>query len=65
MTRKDYIKIAKILSTTELEAHKRASLAVSFASMLREDNPRFNVERFLKACGVMPSLAVTKVQKSS
>tara|TARA_R110002074_G_scaffold244292_2_gene416049 strand:- start:92 stop:256 length:165 start_codon:yes stop_codon:yes gene_type:complete len=52
MTRKDYIKIAKILSTTELEAHKRASLAVSFASVCKEDNPRFDVDRFLKACGV-------------
>tara|TARA_R100000234_G_scaffold111171_1_gene84012 strand:- start:592 stop:777 length:186 start_codon:yes stop_codon:yes gene_type:complete len=61
MTRKDYIKIAKILKTTELEAHKRASLAVSFASMLREDNPRFNVEKFLNSCGVKPSLAVTKI----
>jgi len=61
MTRKDYIKIAKILSTTELEAHKRASLAVSFASMLREDNPRFNVERFLNACGVRPHLEVKEL----
>ena len=52
MTRKDYIKIAKILKTTELEAHKRASLAVSFASVCKEDNARFDVERFLKACGV-------------
>ena len=52
MTRKDYIKIAKILKTTELEGHKRASLAVSFASVCKEDNARFDVERFLKACGV-------------
>ena len=52
MTRKDYVKIAKILKGTELEPHKRASLAVSFASVCREDNPRFDVDRFLKACGV-------------
>ena len=58
MTRKDYIKIAKILQTTELEAHKRASLAVSFAAICREDNPRFDVDRFLKACGVRPKLEV-------
>ena len=61
MTRKDYIKIAKILETTDLEAHKRASLAVSFASMFREDNPRFKIERFLSACGVKPELKVKKI----
>ena len=55
MTRKDYIKIAKILKTTDLEAHKRASLAVSFASVCKEDNPRFDIERFLTACGVKSS----------
>jgi len=52
MTRKDYIKIAKILKTTDLAGPNRASLAVSFASVCKEDNPRFDIERFLKACGV-------------
>ena len=52
MTRKDYIKIAKILKTTELEDRRRNSVAASFASMCMEDNPRFDIERFLKACGV-------------
>ena len=61
MTRKDYIKIAKILKTTDLEAHKRASLAVSFASVCKEDNPRFDIERFLNACGVRPHLEVKEL----
>jgi uncharacterized protein YciW len=52
MTKKDYIKIAKILKTTDLAAHQRASLAVSFASVCKEDNPRFDIQRFLTACGV-------------
>ena len=52
MTKKDYIKIAKILKTTELEAHKRASLAVSFAQVCKEDNSNFDIQRFLSACGV-------------
>ena len=52
MTRKDYVKIAKILKTSHLEDHQRASLAVSFASVCREDNPNFVVDRFLRACGV-------------
>ena len=52
MTKKDYIKIAKILKTTELEPHKRASLAASFASVCRGDNPNFDVQRFFDACGL-------------
>ena len=52
MTKKDYIKIAKILKTTDLEPHKRASLAASFASVCKEDNPNFNIQRFLDACGL-------------
>ena len=55
MTRKDYIKIAKILRTTDLQAHVRASLAVSFASVCSEDNDRFDVDRFLKASGCAPA----------
>ena len=51
MTKKDYIKIAKILKTTDLEAHKRASLAISFAQICKDDNPNFNIQRFLEACG--------------
>jgi len=51
MTKKDYIKIANILKTTELKPHKRASLAASFASVCKEDNSNFNIQRFLDACG--------------
>ena len=55
MTRKDYVKIAKILKSTDLADHLRASLAVSFASVCKEDNPNFSSDRFLKACGVKKS----------
>ena len=51
MTKKDYIKVAKIIKTTSLGYPQRASLAASFASMFQEDNPRFDAERFLTACG--------------
>ena len=63
MTKKDYIKIANILKTTELEPHRRASLAVSFASVCRDDNPNFNVDRFLKACGelTVPTCEITPI----
>ena len=61
MTKKDFQKIAKILKTTDLAAHQRASLAVSFASVCKEDNPRFDVQRFLVACGVETPKAEVKV----
>jgi len=61
VTKKDYIKIAKILNTTDLQTHVRASLAVSFASVCREDNSRFDVDRFLKACGCKNTVII-KVQ---
>ena len=51
MTKKDYIKVAKIIKTTSLGYPQRASLAASFASMFQEDNTRFDVQRFLDACG--------------
>lgn len=56
MTRKDYEKIAAVIKgmpdhAATLRAQK-ASCASSFADMLAADNPRFDRERFLKACGL-------------
>ena len=66
MTKKDYIKIAKILKTTELEPHKRASLAVSFAQVCKEDNSNFDVQRFLDACGelIKPKLKFIRATRA-
>jgi len=52
MTRKDYIKIAKIISEAWVYSqHFRASIANDFADMLEADNPNFDREKFLTACG--------------
>ena len=62
MTKKDYIKIAGAFKTNIEGAVDNGHhgtgrqrvyvLANQIATVLREDNPRFDVERFLEACGV-------------
>lgn len=51
MTRKDYILIAAALARLADSADK-ASCAQALTYALANDNPRFDRERFLKACGV-------------
>lgn len=59
MTRKDYILIAAALrQAIELCADPISRAAAGFAAgkvcnALEQDNPRFDRERFLKACGVL------------
>ena len=60
MTRKDYQLIAQVLSVgirTETLANNlgggyTTGVAYCLAKKLQEDNPRFNEEIFLKACGL-------------
>lgn len=57
MTRKDYVLIAEALCVardipcgTVLQMH--STIALELASALADTNPRFDRERFLRACGV-------------
>lgn len=61
MTKKDYEKIAnvfyKTLGTIDRSWFEEATdhverVACNMADMLAQDNPRFDRDRFLKACGV-------------
>lgn len=64
MSRKDYEIIARVVATIPeiavVNAGKpggraiciRSEAAREFASALQQDNPRFNEEKFLKACGL-------------
>jgi hypothetical protein len=58
MTRKDYILIAEAIATARKVEQgdtvlvSVAHLANTLATELEIDNPRFNREIFLKACGV-------------
>ena len=63
MTRKDYELIATILDGQTIVApstmaqacrEQRDTYARAFADALARENPRFDRERFLAACGVAP-----------
>ncbi len=57
MTRKDYEKIAEVFrlfsgTPEEIAIHSTVNaMACCMAAQLAEDNPRFDVDKFLKACG--------------
>ena len=46
MTRKDYIKIADII--IETKAYDNVNFVVSLQTMLKDDNPNFDVNKFDK-----------------
>jgi len=55
MTRKDFELIADVLSGhyrngNEEQKTEIAACALSFAQRLQSTNPRFNIQRFVKAC---------------
>lgn len=50
MTRKHFELIAKIVKNIE-DIDTRTQVAMDFASALRGENPRFDICRFVKACG--------------
>ena len=53
MTKKDYDKAASIARGIEHTGH-RALVCSGFIALFQGDNPRFDVDRFVKACGIMP-----------
>ena len=55
MTRRDYLLIAKLIKDASAApgfAVRHAFVAHALADALAKDNPRFDRERFMKACGV-------------
>lgn len=51
MTRKDYIIIAEAINKAETEAESKTSVAYVLADALQKDNPLFDRQKFIKACG--------------
>ncbi len=57
MTRKDYVMIAEIINRNSTSGNEStyiqfARMAEDLATELQNDNPRFDRDRFLTACGV-------------
>ena len=53
MTRKHFEKTASLIKGfTAINEDQRYHMALEFSNMYTEENPRFDAERFIKACGI-------------
>ena len=57
MTRKDYVAIAEILNNWyfnhPINEHDFGDLVGEFSLMFSDENPRFDFDKFQKACGLI------------
>lgn len=51
MTKKHFVMIANVVSAID-DVDTRKEVALNFASEFQKENPRFDIVRFIKACGV-------------
>lgn len=51
MTKKHFVMIANVVSSID-DIDTRKEIALNFASEFQKENPRFDIVRFIKACGV-------------
>ena len=54
MTRKDYISVSEILGDYQevMDRDEYFSICLDFAKYMSKDNDRFDMKRFMEACGV-------------
>jgi hypothetical protein len=66
MTRKDYVAVAEILSDYQevIEADEYYQMVMDFGKMMRLDNERFDLSRFMIACGIDIQALVTHAMSS-
>jgi len=66
MTRKDYIAVANILSDYQevIEADEYYQMVMDFGKMMKLDNVRFDLSRFVMACGIDTKALVTHAMSS-
>ena len=61
MTRKDYVAVAEILSDYKevIEFDEYYQMVLDFGKMMKLDNTRFDLSRFMVACGIDIKALVT------
>jgi len=61
MTRKDYVKVSAILADYQevMDADEYYQMVMDFGKMMRLDNERFDLSRFMIACGIDTKALVT------
>jgi len=52
ITKRVFQKVAEVLETEIEDTRLRRRLAEAFARMFEAENPRFNREKFFRACGL-------------
>lgn len=54
MTRKDYVKVSAILSDYQdvMDSDDYYEMVMDFGKMMKLDNTRFDLSRFMIACGI-------------
>lgn len=52
MTKKDYVLIANVIKLCRESKETLYGLTIVLSRKLKEQNPRFNMDKFEKACGI-------------
>lgn len=52
MTKKDFILITNVIKDTTMDESVKKELTLNFAYELQKENIRFDIIKFVKACGV-------------
>ena len=52
MTRKHFVMVAQVVSAID-DVNIRRETALNFASEFQKENPRFDIEKFVKACNAL------------
>ena len=66
MTRKDYVAVAAILADYQevMDADEYYQMVIDFGKYMRLDNERFDLSRFMIACGIDTKALVTHAMSS-
>jgi len=66
MTRKDYVKVSAILADYQevMDADEYYQMVLDFGKMMKLDNTRFDLSRFVMACGIDNKALVTHAMSS-
>lgn len=52
MSKKDYLLLARVIKQYDSEVDSISNLVYGIAYELQKDNPRFDINKFLIACGI-------------
>jgi len=66
MTKKDFEILAKLIKDADTSSNgwmHKPSFVIRLASYLQRDNPRFKLDKFVKACGITEPISLEEAQR--